>query len=500
MPVIVISPIRDDNSYFAFAKELNPGTPVAPSIFPRWQDGSNIQIDMKAEDVWEGDGSRRLSQVVKNQQLVKIKLVFLPRMNEIGFFESLALGANSDTITTVAPSTTLSASVTGGTSTSVTVPVNTGLTGAGTIQMLVGAGTATAETVPFTLPATGAGPYTLAVASSYNGGKLKNNHSSADPIASIATVNTSIAAGSTAGATTIQLASNAGLTGSGTSAVVLSPGTANEEIVSLVTPGTGTGPWTFTVANSGTLKYAHTLGDAATSPVIHTLTDQTDGYYTTIEVGLGSLYGAAGTTLRVRTCKVDSIKRSGKSGGILTYEMEFTGIASSVQSVPATLTFEPHPIFLYTQGVWTVDGSTAGDALNIEQFDIQQKNALDMTQTEALTLAALNFGNIAVDVGFDLVYVNGNRIYLTYFGGASGTTDAQAIGLGAFIVTFSQPDGFQSVTYVIPTTAYTKVGMPAPKKDGKHMSQQMSATGTSNQGANAYLMQVVVNNTQYSPN
>jgi hypothetical protein len=67
-------------------------------------------------------------------------------------------------------------------------------------------------------------------------------------------------------------------------------------------------------------------------------------------------------------------------------------------------------------------------------------------------------------------------------------------------VTFTQPDGFQSVTYTVPTTAYTKVGMPAPKKDGKHMSQQISATATSSQGANAYLMQVTVNNTQYSPN
>lgn len=499
MPVVIV-PIRNDNSYFGFAKETTPGTPVAPSLFPRWQDGSTITIELKAEDVWEGDGTRRLSQIVKNQQYVKLKLVVLPRMNEIGFFESLALGANSDTVTTVAPSTTLSAGVTGGTSTSVTVPVNTGLTGAGTIQMLVGAGTATAETVPFTLPATGAGPYTLTVAASYNGGKLKNNHSSADPIASIATVNTSVAATSTVGATTIQLANNAGLTGSGTSAVVLSPGTANEEIASLVTPGTGAGPYTYTVANSGTLKNVHTLGDAATSPVIHTLTDQTDGNYCTIEVGLGSLYGAAGTTLRVRSCKCDTIKRSGKSGGIWTYEMEFTGIASSVQITPATLTFEPHPVFLYTQGVWTVDGSTAGDALNIEQCDIAQKNGLDMTQTEALTLAALNFGNIAVDVGFDLVYINGNRIYQTYFGGTSGTTDAQAIGLGAFSVTFSQPDGFQSVTYTVPTTAYTKVGMPAPKKDGKHFTQQMSATGTSNQGSNAYLMQVTVNNTQYSPN
>src|SRR6266487_3468261 len=237
MPTVLV-PIRSDNAYWGFSKEVVPGTPVAPSVFPRWQDGSSLEYDLKMEEIWEGDGSRRLSQLVKNQQGVKIKLTIMPRMNEIGFFEMLAMGASSDTITTASPSTTLSAGATGGTSTSLSVAANTGLTGTGNIQMVVGQGTATVETATLTLPVTGGGPYVLAVAASYNGGKIANNHSSADTIASVATANTAFTSGASAGATTIIVGNNNGLTGSGTASVVLSPGTANEEIVTITTPGT----------------------------------------------------------------------------------------------------------------------------------------------------------------------------------------------------------------------------------------------------------------------
>lgn len=418
----VIVPIREDNGYLGFAKESSPGTAVAPNIFPRWMDGSQIEIDLSAEDVKEGDGSRRLSTIIKNRQMVKIKLVAALRPIELGFFETASLGSGSDTYTAPTVNTTLSANTSIG-ATSITVAANTGLTGSGTIPLVINAGTSTEEIALFTLPATGVGPYTLSVNSGYNAGALKLAHTSSNPVQSAAT---------------------------------------------------------------------------------HTIVDGSDGNYYTIEAGLGSLFGAAGTTLRVRDCKVETFKRSGKAGSLLMHEIEFVGIASTVQGTPATVTLEQHQPFLYTQMAVTLDGSTTGDALNIELFDIEQKNNLDTAiQTEQLTLAAIIFGMLDIGIAFDVVFTSASKIYQAYFGSTSGTTDAQALGLGSFTITFTQPDTLQSVSYSALTLAYTKVSLPVLKKSGKHFKLSVSGTSVaaplSGAGSNnAYLLQTTLNNTQYS--
>jgi hypothetical protein len=497
----VIQPIRSDNAYFGLAKETTPGTAVAPTTFPRWYDGSQLEYDLKSEELWEGDGTRRLAQLVKNRQSVKIKLKCSPRSVEMGVLESATMGTGSDAITTSTPSTTSTGAVTGGTSTTVGLTSGTGFTGAGggTYILLVGTGTAADpyEAVTFVMPASGT---TLTVAAAYNGGKFKQNHPSGTTIAAIDPIDTSFTSAASAGATTIVVGNNVGLTGSGTALVVLSPGTANEEIATITTPGTGTGPYTYTLSASATLKKAHSVGDAMYGVITHVLTDQYDGDYYTVEVGLGSLNGAAGMTLRVRDCKVNTCKVTGKAGGVLMYEMEFEGIACAVQGSPATVTLEQHPVFLYTQGVWTLDGSSASnDAISIDSFSIDRKNNLDNSiQTEQLTLAALIFGNLMVDLAFDVVYTNANLFNKTYFGSTTGTGDSQTIGAGSWAVTFTQADGFQSVTYTIPTTHYSKVGAPVPKKDGKHYKQSVSAAGVSNAGVNAYIMQTSLNNMQAS--
>src|SRR5256885_7418500 len=168
MPVPVAS-IRSSNSYFGFAKESTPGTPAAPTIFPRWMNGSKIDIDLNTEDIREGDSSRRLSTIIKNKQMVKVKLVAALRPNELGFFETAAQGSGSDTYTAPTVATTLSALTTAG-ATSITVTANTGLTGAGTITLVLEAGTAPEEGAIFNVPATGVGPYTLSVYRGYQCG------------------------------------------------------------------------------------------------------------------------------------------------------------------------------------------------------------------------------------------------------------------------------------------------------------------------------------------
>lgn len=421
MPTPIAS-IGSSNAYFGFSKETTPGTPAAPTIFPRWMDGSTIDIDLSTEDIREGDGSRRLSTIIKNKQQVTVKLVAALRPNELGFFEAAAHGASSDSYTAPTVATTLSALTVAG-ATSITVAANTGLTGSGTITLVLEAGTATEEVAIFAIPATGVGPYTLNVHSSYNGGALKLGH-----------------------------------------------------------------------ANSGTVK----------SSAQHVVTDQADGSYYTIEVGLGNQFGAAGTALRVRTCKVKSMKRSGSSGKLLMHEIEFIGIASSVQGTPATVTLEQHQSFLFTQGAWTVDGVTTGDALNLTEFSIEQDNALDDDmQTESLINAALVYGNLAIKASFAVIFTVFSKVFQTYYGSPTGTTDAQALGLGSLEVIFTQPDGLHTVKYKILTLAYTKTSTPEPKTDGKHFTMnvegQSIAAPLIGAGANnAYLLQTTLTNTQFA--
>lgn len=409
MPIV---PIRADNAYVGIAKQTVQGTGVAPSSFVRWLDGTKFAFDMKVEQIWEGDGTRRLSQLIKNRQSVKSSIVFNPRPIELGLFEQAVMGSGSDSVTAATVSTTVSA-------------------------------------------------------------------------------NTSI------GASTITVAGNTGLTGSGTINLIVSPGTSNEEVALFTIPATGAGPYTLTVANSGTLKNAHSSSDAVQSVTTHTLTDQSDGNYYTIEFGLGSLNGAAGPTIRIIDCKIESIKRSSKAGTLLEYTVDFDGISSVSQGSPATVTLEAHSPFLFTQsnGGWTLNGATTGDALAVEMFDITQKNNLDLDiQTEQLTLAAIIFGNLDIQVTLDVVMQNSQLIALTYWGSTSGTTDVQAIGSGGLIVKFTQADGFHTVQYTVTTMHYDKLTEPEPKKDGKHYKLGISAQSVSNQGANTYLLQTVVTN------
>lgn len=182
----ILTPFRGSNFYIGFSEQSDPNTAVAPSVFPRWKNGTKIEITPTFEEVDEGDGSRRTTLLIKNGQEVKITLVSSLRPNERGYFEKWAQGASSDTYTAPTISTTLSA-LTAVNAASITVASNTGLTGSGTIALVLEAGTATEEIAIFTIPTTGTGPYTLAVDPSYNGGHLKLAHANSGTVKSKAT-------------------------------------------------------------------------------------------------------------------------------------------------------------------------------------------------------------------------------------------------------------------------------------------------------------------------
>jgi len=500
-----ILPIRNSNAYFGFGKQTVQGTAVAPTLFPRWLDGSNIDIAMKTEMIREGDGTRRLAQVIKNQQHAKIKLRCYPRPIELGFLENATMGLSADVPTAVAapPATTTTTTITANVSTTVTIASGAGYfgPGGGTYQILIGAGAPgeTPEVVTFSFPTTPG--TTLTVAAGYNAGKFKFGHTIGAPVSSITAINTSLTTATTAGGTTVITGNNNGLTAGGTQIVMLSPGSLVEEIVTVTVPGTGSGPYTYTVAASGTVKNVHPIGDTVVGPTLHSMKDQTDGSFYTVEVGLGSLFGSAGTTLRFVDCKVELVKRTSKAGQLLELEVDLVGIASVVQASPSTVTLENHAPFYYTSGVWTLDGSTAGDAPYVESFDIQQKNNMDLAiQSEKITLDAVIFGNVDVSLTYQVIFQNPARFYLAYFGSSTlpgtGATDVQAIGAGALILVFTQADGYHTITYTCPTLHYTKVTPPVPKVDGKHMLMQVAAEATSNQGANLNVLTAVIGNSQ----
>ncbi len=406
-----------------FAKQSSSDVAVAPSWFPRWMDGSGLEIIADTEVVEEGDGSRRPSTIIKTGQKAKIKLKAALRANELGFFEAAAQGNGSDSYTANTVGTTLSADTAVG-ATTVTVAANTGLTGSGTIPLVLEAAGSTEEIALFTIPATGGGA-----------------------------------------------------------------------------------PYTLTVANSGTLKLAHTSAGTVKSKATHVITDQQDGDYFTCEVGLGNLYSAGGTAIRVRSCKVSSFKRSTEHGKLLIHEIEFTGIVSTVQSSPATVTLEQHAPFLFThmQSGVSLDGSTTVDATNLTKLEIAQDNMLDDdTQAEALTLEALIFGGVEIKVSYSVIFTVFSKLYGIYFGSTTGTTDSQTVYLGSLIVTFTQPDTLQTVQYKILTLAYLNGKWPELKKDGKHFTMEVSdalsiAAPLLGSGSNnAYLLQTTITNTRYS--
>jgi hypothetical protein len=412
----VLVPYRGSNFYIGFAEQSNPDTAVAPNIFPRWKNGTKVEIALNTEEVKEGDGSRRTTLLIKNGQKVKGKLTASLRPNERGYFEKWSQGVGSDTYTAPAASTTLSAS-------------------------------------------------------------------------------TSV------GATTISVASNTGLTSAGTIALVLEPGTATEEIAVFTTPPTGSGPYVLTVANSGTLKIAHSNSGAVKSKATHVLTDQNEGNYVTIEAGFGNLYSAGGTAIRIKACKIDKYTITGEHGKILMDEIEFTGIISTVQGSPATITLEQHGPFIFYQGAYTVDGNSTAQALR--KFSIERNNNLDDdTQGETLNPSCLIFTDLDVKLKWSLILTSFSPVYKTFYGSTTGTTDSTQIGTGSFNALFTQPDTLNTLQYNVLTVGYTNTPWPEPKEDGKHWDLDYEGTSLvvppSGSGPNnAYKLQTTITNTQY---
>ncbi len=490
-----LAPLRASNGYIGLGKQSVIGNAVSPTIFPRWRDGSVLSVELKAEDVEEGDTSAQLSAIIKNEQSVKIKLIFVARPIIAGFVETAALRSGSDTYTgpTVSTTTssvlalgatantTLNGAVAAG-ATSIVVTSNTGFTPSGfSIPVILDAGTNVSEVVTLTSAASGT---TFTVTA------LKFAHASG------ATVQTP------AGFT---LAANTGLTASATKALCLDAGLSTQEFITILTPGVGSGPYSYYMnsnTTSGAFAQTHTNGGNVQSTAQHAISDQAGNCNPyTIEFGFGTTSGKS-MVLRVRDCMPTMCKRSGSKGGLWIYDTDWVGTATTLQASPSSVTLEIGNPFLYTQiqGGVTLDVST-GETAYLENLDISTNNNVELIQTELLTPDAPLADAIRTDLSWTSVWQTSqsqNRMANVLMGGINGTSDAQTILNNPITVVLAQPDKFNQITYSIPNINNVKYTMPALKAKGGHFAQQVDCSATNAQGANTNIMTVTVLNTQNS--
>ena len=170
---------RENLLYFGWTKQAVWGTPLAPTFFWRWLDGSDANPDMKATEEREGDTSPHISLVYKNSQIWGIKIVEYVRPITIGCALEALLGSGSDTFTAPTQSTTLSSPIVAGAN-SFSVAAAIGTTGTGYFNFTPVFAGATYEVQNVNLASkSGAGPFTYSLVAGYS---FSYAHNSSDVV------------------------------------------------------------------------------------------------------------------------------------------------------------------------------------------------------------------------------------------------------------------------------------------------------------------------------
>lgn len=174
-----LTPIRGNDAYIAWAKQAAWGTPLAPTNFWRWLDGSEWNPENQVTSEREGDTSPFISLSWKDHQMGMIKVVEYARPITMGCAVQALLGTGSDAFVAPTKNTTLAASVVAGATTFQSTG-DLGNTSTLAIAVEGGYSSVTGEVVTVNLVSrTGAGPwtYTLNGASTFklahtNGGTI----------------------------------------------------------------------------------------------------------------------------------------------------------------------------------------------------------------------------------------------------------------------------------------------------------------------------------------
>ncbi len=301
-------------------------------------------------------------------------------------------------------------------------------------------------------------------------------------------------ASNTAGASSLVLVGDLGNTG--TLALNVNPGYASTtyEVVSIdATTRSGSGPYTYTIAASGTLKYTHSAGETVNNLSQHVFTRQPTTFNPcTYEVGFGTSSNTTKQAIRLTDAVCTDLTISGQKGQL--WQLQHNWIArtgtllTSVQSITSASFEGGNKVgvaggpFVWWQGSnWQINGSSSNNAATIENFQIQIKNstAWDDMQSEVLTPAYFLPGNIDISGSMTVELVSFAQYNDMYFGSpsaANNSTDSNLVGYESIDITCAS-DAVNSFEITLPQVYYTAAKMES-KLDGKAMRQPLSFTAT----------------------
>src|SRR5258707_14240622 len=100
-----LNTVRNNLFYMGAGKEAVWNTPVPPTWFWRWLDGSDANPDAKFSEEREGDTSPHISLMFKTSQIWAVKVVEYVRPISVGYALQALLGAGSDAFVAGAAST-----------------------------------------------------------------------------------------------------------------------------------------------------------------------------------------------------------------------------------------------------------------------------------------------------------------------------------------------------------------------------------------------------------
>lgn len=291
-----------------------------------------------------------------------------------------------------------------------------------------------------------------------------------------------------AGATTFSTALNLGNTG--TLALNFTPGysaSAYEVATVNLVSQSGTGPYTYTLANSAAFKNAHASGDAITSASTHTLTRQNGPYDAfSFDSGFLPLGSGPGKSFRTQDAVCYQIDLASQTGKPLAVTEYWYGCLSAIDAAQLSPVYEGQSVVSaaggpllhrQAQSNWLVDGASSGNAATVRGFRLTAKNgtAVEDFLTEGLSPAFFIPGTIDITGALDVVFQSYSQYLETYFGSASaasGTTDSYITGFGSTATTYTA-DAVNSLNLSLPNVYYTAPKL-TPKLDGKPLPQQLA--------------------------
>lgn len=167
--------------YVGGGKQTNWGTAVTPTWFHKWLDGTKEAPQVRLQNEMEGDVTQTETLSYKQAQFRQFTIIEYARPMIAGYALQSLLGTSSDTLTAATKTSTLSAPITAGATTFVSIGDlgNVGATQAVGFTTAYGATAYEVATVDLTTR-TGTGPWTYTLAAA---GTFKKAHAASDAIA-----------------------------------------------------------------------------------------------------------------------------------------------------------------------------------------------------------------------------------------------------------------------------------------------------------------------------